>query len=298
MDKFKALFLGLGILLFLGSCDKEVESIPSYLYISNFTFSTNYSLHGYPSAQIEDVTVIVNNREYGTFTLPVLVPIDAEGDADVILIPGIRVNGTLENRQTYDMYVPYETEVNLTRKEVDSIQPATTYKTNVKLVWIEDFEDQALNLVRSVNDFSNDTIEIIDSSAVNSFRPAGLNSMYTGYIDMGTTDSVEIFEYVTINSWNVPNGDNDVFLEVDYKTNKQVQFGIYADKNTVEEQIGVYVVNPTEEWKKIYINLKTETGFLDNSDRIKIFIGVFNKLGDPVDAPKIYLDNLKVVHLN
>ena len=79
-----------------------------------------------------------------------------------------------------------------------------------------------------------------------------------------------------------------------------MQFGIYADKQFSVEQIGVFVVSPTGgEWKKIYINLNSETGTLKDSDKIQIFFGIYNDgEKNPGFVPEIYIDNLKLVHLD
>ena len=298
MTKFIWVLLLSGGLLSLAGCDKEEESIPSYIYITKFDFYTDYATHGPPSSNIEDVVVIVDNKEYGTFTLPAMVPINEKGTVDVILFPGIRVNGGSQNRKVYGMYTSYKTTIDLEPKLIDTLKPVTTYKSNVKLVWSEDFEDNGLRIRTSGNNSSEDSIQFIDSSSTEAFKSD--YSEFTGYINMNTTDSQEVLEYETMGLWNVPNGDNDVFLECDYKTNTNIQFGIYADKVAIYEQIGIFVVSPTEgEWKKIYINLNSETGVLESSDKIRIFFGVFND-GEkkPGFVPEIYLDNLKLVHLN
>lgn len=298
MTKIKGIFLLMGILLSLYGCDLEEEDIPSYLYISKFGFSTDYSTHGAPSSNIEDVVVLVNNKEYGTFTLPALIPINQKGPSEVFLLPGIRENGGSQNRQVYGMYTSYKVNVDLEAKLIDTINPVTTYKSNVKLVWSEDFEDVGSSIEASPNNTSEDSIHRLDSSSADAFKSS--YSKYTGYINMQTADSQEIFEYRTVKDWPVPNGDNDVFLECDYKTNTNVQFGIYADKQLIVEQIGVFVVSPTEgEWKKIYINLNSETGVLKDGDRIQVFFGIFNDgERNPGFVPEIYLDNLKLVHLD
>jgi len=288
----------MGVLLTLAGCDKEEEDIPSYIYITKFDFSTVYSNHGAPSSNIEDVVVLVNNKEYGTYTLPALVPINEVGSSDVVLFPVIRENGGSQNRQVYAMYTSSKTNIDLEQKLIDTINPTTTYKSNVKMVWQEDFEDVGSTIQASPNSNSEDSIQRIDSSSVEAFKSN--YSKYTGYINMQSIDTQEIFEYRTVNEWNVPNGDNDVFLEVDYKTNINMQFGIYADKQFSVEQIGVFVVSPTGgEWKKIYINLNSETGTLKDSDKIQIFFGIYNDgEKNPGFVPEIYIDNLKLVHLD
>lgn len=298
MAKIKGIILLLGTLLTLTGCDKDEEDIPSYIYITKFSFNTDYATQGAPSSEIVDAVVLVNNKEYGTFTLPALIPISEEGASNVVLLPGIRENGGEQNRQVYGMYKSYTETIHLEPKLIDTLRPSTTYKSNVKFVFMEDFEDAGSVFEVSPNGNSPDSIQRVDSSNVNAFKSN--YSEFTGYINMGSIDTQEVFEYRTVNEWNVPNGDNDVFLECDYKTNSNVQFGIYADKVLSVEQIGIFVVSPTEDkWKKIYINLNPETGVLSNSDKIKVFFGVFNNgANNPGFVPEIYLDNLKLVHLN
>ena len=289
----------LGILLALTGCDKEEEDIPSYIYITKFDFFTDYTTEGPESSNIEDAVVIVNNKEYGTFTLPAMVPVNVSGSAEIVLLPGIRENGGSQNRKVYPLYEAYKTTLNLVEKNIDTLNPVTTYKDNVKFVWMEDFESNAKTMVPSINHKSTDSIQVIDSSNNEAFK--AIYSSKTAYINMGTTDTSneEIFEFRTFKDFAVPNGDNDVFLEFDFKTNTNVQFGIYADKTIIYEQIGIFVVSPTEgEWKKMYLNLNSETGVLNDGDKIQVFFGIYNSGVDPSFVPELYLDNLKLVHLN
>jgi hypothetical protein len=291
-------FLLLVFVSFSG-CEKinPDEEIPSYLFIDTFTFTTNYLTEGAASEDIVDVWVFIDSDLMGVYELPATIPVKYEGKHTVKLFPGIKINGISQNRDIYSMYQSYERDVTFTKKETSSLSPYTKYKDNVKFEWIEDFEDQALSIASSGTHSSTDTIVLIDNTNPNLFEP-GPNSNFSAYINMDTSTSFEIFEHTSLDKWIVPNNEQDVFLEINYKTNVAVQFGIYATKANSYDQIPVVVVLPSTEWKKMYINLNTETSILDDNDKIQIFFGMFNDGRDPDFIPEIYLDNMKLLYLN
>jgi len=106
------------------------------------------------------------------------------------------------------------------------------------------------------------------------------------------------FEHYTIQKFVVPRFGADVYLEIDYKTNIDLQIGIYADKIDVYEQIPFIILRPTNEWNKIYINLKMETSSLPANTPIQIFYGFVKSEENTTLSPEVYLDNFKLNYLN
>ena len=61
----------------------------------------------------------------------------------------------------------------------------------------------------------------------------------------------------------------------------------------------MYIIFDTEtKWKKAYINLNSETGTLSSNSKIRLFFGIYKSGSDITTAPKVYLDNLKLIYLN
>lgn len=280
------------------SCKDKSAEVPSYLYIDNFELTSNYSLHGFPSQNITDVWVYVNGRFYGIYELPVRVPVIAKGKSTVSLLPGIKENGAVQSRFTYRMLTGYEVEMELTPNEMDTIKPKTTYRSNAKFVWIEDYETGVISTVPSSRQTSNDSIVLIDSFHPNAFRPAGPNSKRTGYIRVEASNKDVIFEHLTIEKFILPRLGADVYLELDYKCNVPLQIGLYAERQFSIEQIPFILLNPTEGWNKIYINIKPETSELPPSTPVQIFFGFLKSGTQPEKTAEVFLDNIKLGYLD
>ncbi|MBC7425915.1 MAG: hypothetical protein H7321_05210 [Bacteroidia bacterium] len=281
--------------LIMASCDRKKELIPSYLHITKFSFTTNFATQGAATSDISDVQVYANSQYMGTYELPVTIPIPLSGLTYLQLVPGIKENGSPNSRIPYVPYITYTDTIILAETRVDTVRPNTTYKPNAFFPLIEDFEDQSVSFAKSGNSNTIDSVKIITVGNPELFMP-GVNSKFTGFIEMNGTNFPEIFEITSLNSYLLPNRGTDVFIELDYKTNTFVQIGIYAEKPTIYEQIPLYVLYPTDTYKKIYINLKVEVSDFDAGVKSKIFFGIYHN--DVNLQPRVYLDNIKLVYLN
>ncbi|MCK9480705.1 MAG: hypothetical protein M0R38_02960 [Bacteroidia bacterium] len=261
-----------------------------------FTFTTNVQAQGNPSANITDGHVYVNSKYLGAFELPITIPVLAQGVCNVTVIPGIRENGSAVNRKSVKILKGFEVQVNLQSNEIDTIQPTTTYRDNVVFAWIEDFEIGTFSTESSTKNTTADSVIIIDSSNVNAFKSPF--SKYSAMVSIQARDTQIFFEQHSKEKFIVPNKSADVYLELDYKTNIELQIGFYADKPTMYEQIPFIYLSPTTEWKKIYLNLSIETSVLDANTPIQIFYGFLKAQGNKTLAPEVYLDNIKLSYLN
>lgn len=277
------------------SCDKEDEQIPSYLHITKFTFTSNTTNQGLNTSDIIGAKVFVNGQEIGNFELPVTIPVLASGKSIVEIFPNVKENGSISNQKYFKPYAAHVDTVLLTPKFIDTIRPKSTYRSTAKFDWLEDFEDGAYALEKSGLSNSNDSLVVIPSNTVGVDLPYS-GSNYVGFINI-QNDTDVIFERRTLQSFTLPNLGTDVYIEMDIKTNTVFQVGIYTDDNVNVIQAPVLVVNPTNgNWKKIYVNLKSETGDLSSGTLVKLFFGTYKDNGDTVDK-YIYLDNLKLVYL-
>ena len=85
---------------------------------------------------------------------------------------------------------------------------------------------------------------------------------------------------------------------MDFKSNTNFQVGIFTDDGTIISRNPVFYAFPTNDvWKKIYINLKPETGDLTSITTIRVFFGVYKDPSNPDLKPLVYVDNLKLVYV-
>jgi hypothetical protein len=278
------------------SCKVEKDIKPAYLHVSKFTFSSNPINQGLNTYEITSAKVFVNGSELGNFQIPVTIPVIHEGNALIEIFPNIKENATVNNQKYYLPYQYYSTTKNLVPLKTDSVFPNTVYRNSCVFEWIEDFDDQTLSISPSGLNNSRDSLQIIPMNTPGVDAPFS-GSTHCGLIEM-KSDSTALFEISTLSNFSLPNRGADVYVELDIKSNIPLQVGIYSDDGFTVLQTPVLVVNQTDnQWKKIYVNLKTETGALPNNTRTKIFLGVF-KNSTFVGVPQIYLDNLKLIYLN
>lgn len=282
--------------LFFQACSDPKAAIPSYLHISTFEFTTDLSTEGSASHDIPDVHVYINGKLMGIYELPLTLPVLEEGPCNIVLFPGIKENGSRSTRRIMRLYETYETIRVLKPGEIDSIFPTTQYRNNVEFAWIEDYENGVFTTLASNKNTTLDSITVIDSSHVNAFKD-GI-SRYSGKFKIPAQNDMVYFEHASAESFILPRQGRDVYLEVDYKTNVPLQIGIWAQQIQFDEQIPFIVLNPTERWNKIYINLTIETSALDPNTPVRIFYGVFKQQGDTKTSPEVYLDNIKLAYLN
>jgi hypothetical protein len=282
--------------LFL-SCDQEQEPIPSYLHISKFTLNSNPLTQGLNTADIISAKVYVNGAEIGTFELPATFPVIATGNAEVIVFPNIKENASSNSQKYFKPYESFTQTVNLEAGKIDSLKPKISYRSNANFRWMEDFEDQAISIVKSGANSTNDSFYTIPTSTPGVDQPFS-GSNYCGFINV-SNDSFVVFERSTLSTFNdIPFLGTDVYVELDIKSNINVQVGVYSYIGADYDQAPVMVINSTAgKWKKIYVNLKPQIGDLTSGTPIRLFFGFYKEDNDKTDY-KVYLDNLKLVYLN
>jgi hypothetical protein len=281
---------------FISSCKIEKDLKPAYLFIAPFTFTSNPNSQGLNTYEITSAKIFVNGNELGNFQIPNTIPVLHEGNAVIEIFPNVKENATANNQKYYLPYLYYTANKNLSPLKTDSIFPSSVYRNSTNFAWIEDFDDQTLSISPSGLNNSKDSLQIIPMNTLGVDAPFS-GSSHCGLIEM-KSDTTALFEISSLSIFSLPNKGADVYLELDIKSNIQMQIGIYSDDGFQVIQTPVLVVNPTgDNWKKIYVNLKSETGNLPNNTKTKIFLGIF-KNNTFQGIPQIYLDNIKLIYLN
>lgn len=267
------------------------EDIPAFLYIEPFQLQTNPSTEGSPSHKITDVWVFVNNKFLGAYTLPAIVPVLAAGESEIRLDPGIKDNGVTATPEVYPFYAPYNITLELAPDQADTIRPVTKYLDNVRFAMIEGFEgpNHAFRDLRQGNDINK--IQLTD---VNAFE-----GNYSGLIYLDTANAA--VELATVDRFtNLQERGVYVYLEMNYKSDVPVYFGIVGKDNGVPGTTPVYDPGflPKDEWNKIYFNISALV-FEGKFDEIQI--GLYTAIpytnGQFTQTEgRVWLDNIKLVH--
>ena len=283
------------ILLFVRCGEYENGGIPAYVEIDSVEFhTTNPMLQGTDRYNITDVWVYVDNEFLGTYEIPAMFPILKSGYHDIVLRPGIKVNGMTGSRMYYPFYTKDTMRVNLEKEKIlrftDSLLPSFTYVPHATFGWKEDFEDYQSGLVKSTK--SNTIVSIVDNDIVD--PDYGGNAC--GHIQLN--NSTTFFEVYTGDKLTeIPKQSGDVYLELDYKTDELVTIGLYAyyeSQNIVQAPIIRLV--PSDTWKKIYVFLSYTIQQYYSADYFRLYISGGSVVDSVTQQKDFYFDNLKIIY--
>lgn len=295
MHRFLRLPLGMMLLLFLGmhvaSCNKfeGEQTIPAYLQIDSITLSTDYFAQGSNTEQITDAWVYVNDQLVGAFELPATFPVLAQGKQKLEIRPGIKLNGIAATRVPYPFYKPtIIQEFNFIPDSVQQVRPTTSYYSTAIFAWIEDFEDASISLEGTTQ--SDTTIYKTQPSN----NPEAWLSQFSSYSGLITLDSKNSkFKIASFNSYTLPGLGTPVLLELDYKCDRPFGVGMFATISGQVLDIPLVVVNTSESWKKIYVNLGPNVTAYPSASSFKIYFE--SSIGEDEQA-RYYLDNIKLIY--
>ncbi|MDY0102667.1 MAG: hypothetical protein RBS07_06985 [Lentimicrobium sp.] len=285
-------FLFLPFVASLTSCEVDDSSlVPSYVSVDSFALTSDYE-QGTASHKITDVWVYLDETLIGAYELPARVPILSEGAQNITLRPGIKINGISSTRAIYPYLNPVTSSVNLSKDSISAFSTVNTrYRTNVIFPWLESFEHSSF----SIDTTSKSTVALQrtqDPQLVFSFP--GESGSYSGMIQLPSDTSV--FEVVTNETFDFPSAGSEVFMEMNYKTDNTFVVGVFYKSSGIQVQRPLLVINKSDEWNKVYINLTVPKYDTPNATDFQIFIGATTDEGN--NEATILLDNLKLVHFN
>ncbi len=247
---------------------------------------------GSDAHQILDAWVYVAGEFIGVFELPTRIPVLKEGEQELTILAGIKKNGLVNSRVAYPFYAPFEKTINLVPSEIDTLIPTIRYRENVIFPWLEDFEDQSISLERSGSNTTIDSLVITGNSDL-VYNFDGVSNRFSGEVVSDT--GFQIFENSSVQLFDLPRKGQEIYLEFNYKTDAELIAGIYPISGSVVA--GVPIVNffATDEWKKAYVSLKEDVNSAAYAGfDFRVFF--HQQTNNTEMVPKIYLDNIKLVH--
>lgn len=279
--------------LILVSCQKQSElDIPSYIAIDTISLDVTAD-QGTASNKIIDAWVYTGNDLEGAFELPASFPVLKSGNTVLHIQPGIKLNGISETRAPYPFYDTISIVTSLSRETVSDLgHLKAKYKSGTVFEWMEDFEDPYLTLDTTAR--SSYKINRVGDPALASAFPGEGNS-YAGKVVVDS--ETKLFECTSHNSFTfsntLPEEKSYVFLELNYKTNVAFTVGLFI-YGTQTVQQDVLVINPTNTWNKIYINLTPTISTNTDASKFKVYFKATKQEG--AENSEIYLDNIKLLH--
>ena len=271
--------------------------MPAYITVNDFKIQTDFSKEGTASSKITTIWVEANNEEIGVFELPVTFPLIADGETEITITPGINLNGTQAYRNIYEFYKPFTRNYTiaplqeLTIASNNASGPITGYEPNATILNLEDFEGAGFNFQKTIK---SDTTLVSTTDPNEIFSEDGLVEVNkkSGKVTMPKGNS--LIEFESIQAYSLPQFGSNVYLEVNYKCDVNVTFGVFVNEANQRSQAPVVTVLPSSEWNKIYINLVTEVSAYPSADNFQIFFGAVNS--DVTSEKNIFIDNLKLVY--
>jgi len=292
-------FLLILLVFFSTSCRKfEGDiSVPAYLRIDSIYLNTDNQIQGSESQKITTAFIYVDDKAVGIYELPTVAPILVEGNHKVRIDAGINMDGIKSLRVYYPFYEAIIQDIDLTPLDTvvlnaSSYSSSTGYWDNSEFVWMIDFEDPSYNL----DSIQPSKIDIERTAKDDPNAYLRYDSHYSGVLKL-TSDK----NYFRISS-NVNSGDGftlvrlnniPIFLELNFKCNNIFSVGVFANGLTTVEAKPVLIMNESQEWNKIYVNLKPVVDASIDAVNFNIYFEGGHEPG--VDTTWVYLDNIKLV---
>lgn len=263
------------------------QTIPAYLKIDTVLLRTYYPDQGASSNAIKDVWVYVDDQQIGAFELPAMFPVLATGNQKLEIRPGIKVNGISSTRAPYPFYKPilYGDFLFTPDSIITVNNPTTEYYSNVSFVWMEDFENAGISLTES----SGSDTSIVRFQIQNNLD---VESRYSGLISLNT--SARVYSATSSNSYPIPNQGSPTLLEVDFKTDNFINVGVIIQENSSYIKIPLVILNHSDAWNKIYVNLGPNLSLHPQATDFKVFFE--SVLENDLSSASIYLDNIKLIN--
>jgi len=283
---FVSIFTASGCYKFEGN-----QTIPAYISIDGIDLYTSYFDEGSNSSDIVDAWVYVDDELLGVYELGVVFPVLAEGKHKLEIRPGIKLNGISSTRVPYPFYKPIiYPDFNFIPETVHELgKLTTTYYTGLKFPWKEDFEQPEISIEETT---WSDTMIIRTNPANNPEAFLSTYSKYSGVINL-QSDVVE-YAGTSYNSFEVQTPGTVIILEMDFKVNNYLVVGLLIRDTYEIVPIDLVILNHTDEWKKIYINLGANLSLHPQAIDYKIIFK--SGLEESSDEAKVFIDNIKIVH--
>lgn len=290
----KQLLLPTLLLLLFCSCDviNPSEPIPAYISVDDAQLDAQI-IQGTDSEKITDVWLTIDGQFLGAYTLPATFPVLETGEREITLQAGIRDNGINAMPEIYPFLEPFEVTRTLVEEEITEINPVFRYLDITKFAFIEDFDGVA-HQFQETRVGRPEQFTLVEDGSFEGGQSA--------YIQLDTSSI--IFQAATIDRFSdiVSGTSSTVYLEVNYRSNIPVTFGVIGHRPGVTPPGGQILLDagftPSAEWNKIYFNLSLLVSQLQ-AEEYQVVFQAFIPVSEgeiTLEKGEVWLDNIKLVH--
>ncbi|MCS6982304.1 MAG: hypothetical protein NZM65_08935 [Flavobacteriales bacterium] len=277
----------IGVMWMFACREKTQAPVPAWLQIDSVGMTTHYPTQGTPHQNFKDVWVYLNGRLLGAFELPFRVPVLSFGQVDVLLRPGIFVNGFAGLRAQYAPIKFLSLKRTFKPDSVTHIYPVFQYDSLVTFPFLEDFEPSGIQFTASPGSASN----LVRMSGPG----AGFLSNACGLLEL-PANSAQPAQTETINTIYLPKGGRPKIMEFHYKCNTPVDVLLvcFTSSGLRSEKYILTLKSTQDVWNKVYITL---TPFTDSFQEGNLFKPSFRiPASAKEDNPFLALDNIKILY--
>ncbi len=278
MPKYLLYFLLFYSLLLSVSCNKDKLKSPkaSFLLVNPVTLKTT-SAQGSASHKITDIWYYVDGKFKGVFPVGNVMPIAVDGNAEIMLMAGIKNNGISATRIPYPLFNSVSFYQSFEPGQTYTVSPKFEYTSNAYFFYADSFDGTG-----SYFKPAGDSGYVAISNPSKTFGGTGKS------IFMGMSDSKPTSEMLQTTAVYLPGGGSTIYVELDYRCNQSFVVGVVGDGTDV---LPAVTVNRSDEWNKIYVQLTNVV-----STNPHLGYQVFIKAQKEVDSPEIYIDNVKLIY--
>ena len=260
-------------------CTKE-NAPPTFISITGFNVAVK-SGEGSASNKITDAHVFVNGSSLGVYPLPTIFPIVDTGNIQLDIFAGIRNNGIKSNPIMYPFYSKINKIVPSQSGKTIVLNPTLQYNADAKFWLTDNFE------------VTNSFTVNYDNNAAIKFTtvPNGFEGRSAQII---LTKDQPAFEKASAVKAQLPVGAQNVFIELNYKTDTPLAVGLWGTTFADPAGTTTYKITlfPNKEWNKTYINVTNEAKDLARTDYQVILKGI---LPDSLSTATVLIDNVKLI---
>jgi hypothetical protein len=273
----------LALVLGLSGCE-VAGPVPAYVRIEKFDLTTSAG-QGTASERITEGWFYADGEFLGAYSLPADVPVIAEGNTEIIVFPGIKVNGIISSPDIYTLYDRYDINLDLKPTQIETISPETKYIDKSRFAFIEDFETSNA-FIDDLDGNPETFVGLTDSVVFEGSRSAVIRlDAENPYIEVASLPVVE----------GIPTNNSPAFLEFNYKNNVEFGVGLVGvDPTNPGGKVIILGLRAKDEWNKMYLEL-TPSLFASKLPAYQILLSAFHDSANEVS--EIYLDNFKIVHI-
>jgi hypothetical protein len=263
-------------------CERGEAPVPAYLHLEAGGLTTVYATQGSASNEIQDIWLFADQQLIGVNEMPATFPVLEEGPKEVVLRPGVLLNGQFDRHIVYPFYSEVRTTHNFVPGQVDTLRPVFAYNANARFAFIEGFDGVGTILSDELDTNPATNVAISNDSPLEG--PLG---------KITVTTANQLCRVGTSQRFALPTDNRPVFLEMDYRCDIPFTVGITAHAGALFESQSKITLVVREDWNKIYLEFTPEVS-LYNAPEYSIYLQAQLPFGQT--EGHVWLDNLKLVY--